>query len=157
MGTKEFDVFLSYNSSDTEQVEQLSRKLKDKGLQVFFDRWELRPGFSAQDALSSALGKSKSIVVVVGPKGVGPWQKLEIEDAIREQVISSRPVIPGLLRGVSPENLPLFLRGQHRIDFAARPEAEEFERLLWGITGVAPSAPSPSPPPCRGAARSNAP
>ncbi len=39
-----FDVFLSYNSSDRPTVTRLGEKLRDRGLKVWLDVWELPPG-----------------------------------------------------------------------------------------------------------------
>ncbi|MCP3678244.1 MAG: TIR domain-containing protein [Deltaproteobacteria bacterium] len=42
--TNAFDVFLSYNSADRVEVEELAMWLRQQRLKVWFDRWELRPG-----------------------------------------------------------------------------------------------------------------
>jgi TIR domain-containing protein/SIR2-like protein len=142
-----YDVFVSYNSSDRDVVLPLATKLKQRGLSVFLDGWELRPGFSAQQGLSQALESSKSVAVVVGPSGVGKWQNAEIEVAISEEIRSKWPVIPVLLPGVSVDQVPLLLRRESRIDFGHSPEAEAFARLVWGITGIKPPEFEPAEPP----------
>ena len=40
-----YDIFLSHNSKDTDIVEQLARRLRDKyGLKIWLDKWNLIPG-----------------------------------------------------------------------------------------------------------------
>jgi hypothetical protein len=146
-----YDVFLSYNSADRDAVLRLKTRLEERGLSVFVDVWELRPGFSVQKGLSEALENSKSVAIVVGPHGIGRWQDTEIEDSIAEQVQvrATRPVIPVLLPGVSVDSVPRLLRRENRIDFGSRPEAEEMARLVWGITGVKPAELQPAEAPKR--------
>jgi hypothetical protein len=40
----QFDVFLSHNNVDKPAVEALARKLRDVGLNPWFDKWCLVPG-----------------------------------------------------------------------------------------------------------------
>ena len=39
-----FDVFLSHSSHDKAIVRPLAERLRQDGLRVWFDEWELRPG-----------------------------------------------------------------------------------------------------------------
>lgn len=51
MGTfMNFDVFLSHNSKDKPAVRTLGTALKQRGLSVWLDEWELRPGTLWQNA-----------------------------------------------------------------------------------------------------------
>ncbi|MEO6567770.1 MAG: toll/interleukin-1 receptor domain-containing protein [Opitutaceae bacterium] len=38
---EQFDVFLSHNSADKPAVEMLARKLRDSGINRWFDKWHL--------------------------------------------------------------------------------------------------------------------
>jgi len=39
-----FHVFLSHNSADKSQVEELATRLKEKGVESWLDKWNLIPG-----------------------------------------------------------------------------------------------------------------
>ena len=137
----EFDAFLSHNSLDKPQIEVIATALKDKGIKVWFDKWELVPGLPWLPALEVGLQQSKVVVVLVGPGGVGRWEEPEISVALDESMHRNIPVIPVLLPGglkVNLENRP-FLRQYTWVEFKdSLHDSEAMERLIWGITGRNP-------------------
>lgn len=55
-----FDVFLSYNEDDREDVELIARRLREEvHLEPFLDRWHLVPGEPWQEALEEGLDTSQ--------------------------------------------------------------------------------------------------
>jgi WD40 repeat protein len=99
----EFDVFISYNSSDHAPVERIARGLKERGLTVFLDRWELIPGRSWPQALEEQLARCRCALIVLGPSGMGSWQQRERQVALDRQARESNfGVIPVLLPGADP-------------------------------------------------------
>src|SRR5262245_49972102 len=110
-----YDVFLSYNFQDHVLVEEIARKLHDRGIQCFLDRWYLPQGQPWRVRLEESLGSAKSVAVFVGPNGIGHWQQREIDVALDIQAARPGfPVIPVLLPGSEP---PLgFLRQNTWID-----------------------------------------
>jgi energy-coupling factor transporter ATP-binding protein EcfA2 len=98
-----YDLFVSYNSADHGVVEDIVRKLRDQGLEPFFDRWALAPGMRWRSELEKALGSCKAVAIFVGPGEMGSWQQREVDVALDLQ--SRRPnlpVIPVLLPGCEP-------------------------------------------------------
>ena len=92
-----YDVFLSYNSADHGLVEDIARKLRDDGLELFLDRWNLAPGTLWRSKLEKTLGSSKAVAVCVGPGEMGSWQQREVDVALDLQSKSVNfPVIPVL-------------------------------------------------------------
>jgi glycosyltransferase involved in cell wall biosynthesis len=141
--TAQFDVFLSYNSNDRPVALQLALALKARGLSVWFDKWELRPGESFQDALGRAMQTTKSAAVLVGPGGLGPWQTPEVEICISQLVSRQMPVIPVLLPGApSPPqlSLPPFLTQLHWVDLRQGLSPDGINALQWGITRINPAS-----------------
>ena len=130
------DVFLSYNGKDRELATRLAEQLKRLELRVWFDVWNLPPGRSWQDSLQVALHESRSVAVLIGPAGIGPWQKREVETALSTYISEGHPVIPVLLPGTDKPELPDFL-AQHRwVDCRdKRISQESLDELIWGITG----------------------
>ena len=60
------DVFVSYNSKDVDAARAVVAKLKEKGLDVWFDKKELKPGDSVTDRLETAIRDSKTFVALLG-------------------------------------------------------------------------------------------
>ena len=69
-----FDCFLSYNSEDRPAVRQLAADLGNRGIAVWFDEEQQRPGLPSQDSLSAGIRASRTVAVLVGASGQGPWQ-----------------------------------------------------------------------------------
>ncbi|MBI4759837.1 MAG: FxSxx-COOH system tetratricopeptide repeat protein [Chloroflexota bacterium] len=138
-----FDVFLSHNGKDKPAVEQLARKLEEKGLKVWLDKWNLIPGEPWQEGLEEALDECQTYAVFLGPSGIGPWENEEMRAAIEERVKDKkRRVIPVLLPGASDSTdlkLPRFLSRLTWVDFRGGLNDENaLYRLECGIRGIAP-------------------
>ena len=100
LGPKHYDAFLSYNAFDREVVEELANRLRDRGLKLYLESWELLPGREFQPNLAAALIESQTCVAFLGPNGLGPWQVQEIQAAIDRRVRDQDfHVIPVLLPG----------------------------------------------------------
>jgi len=140
-----FDVFLSHNSKDKPDVERLGEALKKRGMTVWLDEWELRPGLSWQDALEEIVTNCKSAAVCVGDDGIGPWQDPEMKALLRRFVNEKKtgnivPIIPVLLPGAPDDvKLPPFLEEFTWVDLRDGLKKDGLGRLEWGITGVKPN------------------
>ena len=94
------DVFISFNCSDRERARSIADFLKGKKLSVFVDESYLVPGRNWVEGLESALGSCRSVAVLLGPGGMGKWQKAEVHLALdRHQTQPGFPVVPVLLPG----------------------------------------------------------
>src|SRR5512138_944695 len=78
----QYDVFISYNSKDSKWAEHLAKELKDLGVHVWFDQWELEAGGTWMDALDTAVKEAGSVVALVGPSGLGSWERAELREAL---------------------------------------------------------------------------
>jgi hypothetical protein len=136
----EYDVFLSYNKEDRPEVLPLADELKRRGIHVWLDVWELRPGERWQTELERAISYTKSAAIFVGGSGFGPWQDQEMQAFLMSFVDRQLPVIPVLLPQ-APERitLPIFLRQFTWVDLRDGIRGEALDRLIWGITGKKPS------------------
>ena len=140
-----FDVFLSHNSKDKPGVRRLGEALKKRGLTVWLDEWELRPGLSWQDALEDIITGCKSAAICVGDNGIGPWEDPEMKALLRRFIDEKKggnivPIIPVLLPN-APDNveLPLFLNEFTWVDLRDGLKSDSLDRLEWGITGTKPN------------------
>ena len=129
----EYDVFLSYTIDDAPMVKDLAKRLVKYGVRPWLDE-EIRPGDDWQQSLTDALGRSKSLAVVVGSTG-------SIDPATREWInlASERemPVIPVMLEDASFKDLPTELVGRSAVQLGSGHEG--VDRLVWGITGIRPT------------------
>jgi hypothetical protein len=133
--TKDYDVFLCYNSRDRELVRAIGEKLKEYGILPWLDIWEIRPGTRWQRDLQKQIRSIKSAAVFIGPKGSGPWQEAEIESLLTQLVKRKCLIIPVILEGRQGQpQLPPFLDALHLVDMRRR-DPDPFMQLTWGITG----------------------
>lgn len=136
---QDFDVFLSHNSQDKPAVRALATALKQRGLRVWLDEWELTPGQPWQDELEAIIRTTKSVAVLVGADGLGPWEHPEMRACLNQCVQRQLPVIPVLLPNAGEQPaLPLFLQQFTWVDLRGGLTEEGMERLVWGITQVKP-------------------
>jgi len=142
--TPDFDCFLSHNSKDKPAVRELAAALRAAGVAVWLDEEQLRPGLPWQPQLAAGIAASRSVAVLVGADGLGPWEDEEQQAALTLAVRDHRPVIPVLLPGVpQAPPLPLFLANRTWVDLrpgAAPGPAAGLDLLIWGITGRRPVA-----------------
>ena len=140
-----FHVFLSHNSKDKPTVKQLGIELKQRGLNVWLDEWELRPGLSWQDALEDIIQTCGSAAVCVAGNGIGPSGRPRDESPARRFINEKKsgnivPVIPVLLPGAPADvKLPIFLEGFTWVDLRGGLTKDGLDKLVWGITGTKPN------------------
>lgn len=137
--TKDFDVFLCYNSGDASVVRQLALRLCEYGVRPWLDIWELRPGILWQQAIETQIEKVKTVAVLIGRDGIGPWQRLEVEASIQKFIAQACPVIPVVLPEAPPHfQLPMFLSTIQPVDFRETEVAYALHLLVCGIKGIRP-------------------
>jgi hypothetical protein len=130
--------FLSFNSSDRALAERLkvSIERRDSGSRVFFDATSLRAGGYWQPALAQGIDEADAFVLLVGEKGLGPWQTLEYYEAHDKHVKSPGfPVVLMLLAGNAAPGLP-FLRQLHWIVTADPTSEKDVARLIDVTAGT---------------------
>ncbi|MCY2977757.1 MAG: SUMF1/EgtB/PvdO family nonheme iron enzyme [Planctomycetota bacterium] len=142
MTDAKFDVFLSHNSKDKPSVRELMQhllgyqNLSGDPIQVWFDEDELQPGIPWQQLLEHGIKNSRSVAVLIGKDGIGPWEDEEMQGALRMAVKDKRPVIPVLLPGAHDQpELPMFLVNRTWVDLRSGFADNGLEKLVWGITG----------------------
>ena len=77
-GEFQFDVFLSHSAQDKVVVRSLAERLRDEGLRVWFDDWELKPGDSIPAKIEAGLEHSRVLVFCMSANELGlNWTQLE--------------------------------------------------------------------------------
>ena len=133
-----FDVFFSYHTVDHAAVTQVARRLHERGIRVFLDRWYLAAGQPWPQALEQTLASCGAVAVFVGAEGLGPWQQRERDLALDRQAREPGfPVIPVLLSAADPALG--FLKLNTWVDLSAGVADEAaLETLAAAIRGQAP-------------------
>jgi len=132
---KQFDVFLSYKSDDHQWVESLKTALQARGVRVWLDKDQIRPGDRFVRALEGGLETSRSVALVATPESISSgWVEDEYSRALSLSNQGQLKLIPLLLRDA---RLPGFLSNRQHIDFRDAGQFErQVDRLVFpGITG----------------------
>ena len=92
----EYDVFISHASEDKDEVVRpLANALRDKGIKVWYDEFELRIGDSLRRKIDKGLANSKFGIVVVSKDFVKKgWTNYELDGIITKAVSGEQIVLP---------------------------------------------------------------
>lgn len=135
LASKEFDIFLSYKSENAAWAEKLQRSLQIRGVKVWLDKDQIRPGDRFAEALENGIKTCKSVGLIVTPESVASqWVKEEYYRALSYANEGTLQLIPILLEKTE---MPGFLSSRHYIDFSDNTLWEQnVDHLIWpGITG----------------------
>jgi TIR domain len=95
----QFDVFLSHSSLDKAVVRALAIRLKQDGLQVWFDEWEIKIGDPIPTKIEEGLENSRILILCMSSHAFGTdWVELESQTfRFRDPLNRGRRFIPLLL------------------------------------------------------------
>lgn len=93
---REYDVFVSHASEDKESVARpLAEKLKQLGLKVWFDEFELKIGDSLRRKIDKGLANSKFGVVILSKSFIKKgWANYELDGIITKSVSGQQVILP---------------------------------------------------------------
>jgi hypothetical protein len=131
---KNFDIFLSYRSSDSTIAEELKGSLESRGVRVWLDKDQIRPGDLFAEALERGLATSRAVALLVTSNSLlSNWVKNEYYRALSLSAEGELQLIALLFDAVE---LPGFLKDRSWIDFKREDYDRCVDRLIWpGITG----------------------
>lgn len=73
-----YDVFLSHSAKDKAVVRPIAERLREDGLRVWLDDWEIRPGDSISAKIEEGLEHSRVLVLCMSANVFGSdWAQLE--------------------------------------------------------------------------------
>ena len=132
----QFDVFLSHNAQDKPRVRRLAERLKQAGLRVWFDEWNVRSGDIIALKVDEGLEQSRVLLLCISPNALASgWVALERSTAIhRDPSNEGRRFIPLLLAEC---DLSGMLRRYKYVDFREEAEAE-FAEVRTTARGTVP-------------------
>lgn len=135
-----YDVFISYNSKDREDIKSLLKLLEPKGITLWIDNKRLCGGSTIPKEIEEGIKYSKSATICFGKHGIGKWQDAEIQALMmnsnsvehKEQDIT---LIPILLPGTDEKmaNIPILLKSRKWIQFKNFTDKNALQELIDGI------------------------
>src|SRR5262249_20256391 len=110
-------VFLSHTSIDKPFVEKLAGDLKRIGINVWFDKWEIKIGESITWKIEEGIRENEYLAIVLSPEALNSdWVKCELSAAWVKQMQRRRVVVlPILYRSCA---IPLFLADRKYANFS---------------------------------------
>jgi hypothetical protein len=126
-----YDVFLSYNSSDKRNVFALARRLKNDGIKVWYDDWEIKAGDDIYLKIEQGLAMSRTLVLIVSSHTFGSdWPVMEYTTSLfRDPCNKQRRFIPLLIENCT---IPDTIRRFKYIDWRNQ-DAKQYKNLLRTI------------------------
>lgn len=93
---KEYDVFISHASEDKDSVVRpLALALKEKGLNVWYDEFELKIGDSLRRKIDQGLSKSKFGIVVISRSFIKKgWTNYELDGLMTKAISGQQILLP---------------------------------------------------------------
>jgi hypothetical protein len=140
-GRKDFDVFLSYGSTDAETARKLKMALEKLHISVWMDQAQIAPGQVFARALEQGVASSSGVVFLISPESAtSKWVQEEYYSALTLANSSTRQIhiIPVRLRD---PRLPPFLASRQAIDIRNEVDIERAaQQILWGLGSSGSSA-----------------
>lgn len=134
VAVKKFDIFISYKSEDEDCAQRVKRSLQQRGVIVWLDKDEIRPGDRFITALESGLESSRSVALLATPSSLASgWVVDEYHRALTLSQAGQLRLIPVLVRDAT---LPGFLSSRQYVDLRQEASFEHgIDRLVWpGVT-----------------------
>ncbi len=109
-------VFLSHTSVDKPFVERLAQDLMKMGIEVWYDKWEIKVGDSILWKIEEGIKESDYLIIVISKEAwESKWVQTEIEAAYNKQLqIGTKFILPIYYKECE---IPLFFRGIKYADF----------------------------------------
>jgi uncharacterized protein (DUF433 family) len=90
--TFQYGVFISHSHKDKPVVRELANRLKQDGLRVWLDEWEIQPGDMIGLKIQQGLERSRTLLMVMSAAYfASEWSTLEHHPAVRDSAIRPMP------------------------------------------------------------------
>ena len=133
VASRSHKVFISYkkNSKAEGIAETIASRLSQQGINVWFDKWEVKAGDSIPGKIAEGFKGSDACLIFLSHEyGGSNWCTKEMNTALVKGIEGNLTVIPSL---VEVCNVPELLKELKRVDFI-KPTAAKFEQRLQEIT-----------------------
>jgi len=107
----ELKVFISHSSEDHDFVLELAKKMKNDGIDVWVDDWEIKVGDSIIEKINYGLKKSSFLIVVLSKYSIeSDWVKKELSSTIMRQLSGDNITILPVWLEINENEVPPLLR-----------------------------------------------
>lgn len=120
-------VFMSHATEDKERfVVPFATVLRQRGLDVWLDQWEMLPGDSlVQRIFTEGIDEATAIIVVMSATSVTKrWVAEELDAAVVKRIQEDSLLIPIVLDGLAPKEIPAAIR---HLLYEPVPDVNDFE------------------------------
>lgn len=136
-----FDVFLSHSTHDKPQVLALAERLRQHGVRVWYDDWEIKPGNSIPLKINEGLAQSRRVALCMSAHAfAADWVGMEIQTILHADPLNKK----GRFIPIRLDNTP------------TKPEFAPFAAIDWRtqsanawqqlLNTFLPRQPLPAPP-----------
>jgi hypothetical protein len=147
-------VFISY-AWESEQVKtwvkQLAKNLRDNGIDVTLDQWELAPGDRMPNFMEMAVRDNNFVLIICSPEykvksekrigGVGYEGNIMTSEILLKSDV--RKFIPILIQGNANNALPSWMMGVYYLDFSNPTDYKNrFDELMHSLLNIQEKAPA---------------
>lgn len=140
------NVFLCYTKKDRILAEKIAMGLFNRGIEVWWDKWEIRAGDSIVQKINEGLGDCTHFIVLLTPRSKDkPWVNDEMNAAFIQRLIGRVKFIP-LRCDLQAECLPPLLSSLHSPEISEASLPETLEQLANDIYGITKKPPIGSAP-----------
>jgi hypothetical protein len=124
-------VFFCYARQDAEFAMALAKNLKNRGVKIWLDQWDIAPGANWDKSIDSALYECAELIIVLSPNSVSSAEVMaELRVALNEQ----KHIVPVIYR---PCQVPRQLLLIQQVNFTdCQPDDESTLEHLIGVLEV---------------------
>lgn len=106
LSDKEFDIFISYASEDSEYVDKLEQSFKNAEFSIWRDKSSIGWGQSIRQSIDDGLAKSKFGIVVLSSKYIEKyWTGYELDGILNKESSTGRQMILPLWHNVTKDEI----------------------------------------------------
>lgn len=110
------NIFISYSRDDSEFVLSLAKVLRESGVSIWLDQWDIPPGANWDDSVEQALRDCTSMLVIWSKSSV---KSQNVKDEVGYAHSNDKTIIPVYLENC---DIPFRWRRKQRIDFRRNPK-----------------------------------
>ena len=132
-------VFVCYAREDEDFVVPLAAKLREQGVPIWLDQWDIEGGADWDKSIDDAVYDCKRFLIVLSPTAVS---SKEVRGELRVALDEEKPIVPLIYQEC---RIPRQLRTLQYFDFTA--QVQEDDNTLAGVTrALGGSSPEERPP-----------
>jgi hypothetical protein len=131
-------IFISHASEDKERfVNEFALSLRNKGVDAWLDKWEIKPGDSLVDKIfEEGIGECTAFIIILSKNSVNKkWVNEELNSAVIQRIEKSTKIIP--IKIDENINIPTSINHLFRVNINdLNHYSKDFEDIINIIYGI---------------------